>query len=367
MRWILLLLCFALGCRSAGRTPEPMPAPPPASQSLDDTLKNIDWSVRPLKTPRDSTGTLTLQFENDTFSDESDNNFTAGFGFAWTSAAVDTLSPKNWFRNRIEDEFSFFPTVSNPNYRNFVQLSLNYEMYTANDISDPDPPPGDHPYSGIIAFDTAVYSKSERSMHVYVLRVGLVGPAVGAEGLQNWMHSSTGRELAQGWDTQLSNEPLLNLFYIYQRRLVRWTVSERGLGFDMAVNGGVGAGNYYTGANIGLQARFGIALPNNYEHSSPVSFYEEVVDRRTVGGPFSFYVYVQGTGTAVARFLPIDGNTFADSRSGDRDDFFSNVAIGAALTYKRFTLTFRTNFVGTALQVRQNDDDYSVVTASWVF
>ena len=118
-----------------------MAATPPPTESLDDTLKNIDWSKRPLKTQRDSTGTLTLQFENDTFADKSDNNFTAGFGFAWTSAAVGTLSPKNWFRNRIEDEFSFFPTVSNPSYRKFVQLSLNYEMYTANDISDPDPPP----------------------------------------------------------------------------------------------------------------------------------------------------------------------------------------------------------------------------------
>ena len=69
----------------------------------------------------------------------------------------------------------------------------------------------------------------------------------------------------------------------------------------------------------------------------------------------------------VGRFLPIDGNTFTDSRSGDRDDYFTNLAIGAALTYRRFTLTFRTNFVGTALQARQNDDDYSVVSVSWVF
>ena len=91
------------------------------------------------------------------------------------------------------------------------------------------------------------------------------------------------------------------------------------------------------------------------------------MDRRIPGGPLSFYVYAQGTATAVARFLPIDGNTFTDSRSGDRDDYFSNVTIGAALTYRRFTLTFRTNLVGTALQTAENDDDYSVVTASWDF
>ena len=159
-----------MGCKSTGKKKQPKGAryepqtvetavDETLEESLEESLKNVDWSIEPLKTKRDSTGTLTMRFENDTFSDDSDNNFTAGFGFAWTSADVATLSPKNWFRNRVESEFSFLPTVSNPEYNKFVQLALNYEMYTATDISDSDPPPGDHPYSGLILFDYCVYSK----------------------------------------------------------------------------------------------------------------------------------------------------------------------------------------------------------------
>jgi lipid A 3-O-deacylase len=374
MRWTLLLTAMLLGCQSAKiavqNAQQGGPRDAAASQqSPQETPRNAEEVADlPQVTPSkpDSVGTFTFQFENDTFSDKSDNNFTAGFGIAWTSAAVDTLGKGAWFRNIVND-FSFLPTVSNPSYNRHFQLALNMEMYTAQDTSLPDPPPEAHPYSGIIALDSAIYSISDSTMNAYFLRIGLVGPATGAEGLQNGMHTATGRPLAMGWDTQLSNELFVNLFYIHQHRLARWTASEHGFGADFGINGGAGLGTYYIGANAGFQARLGFALPKNFERSYALSLYEEVPGRRMPEGPFTFYIFVQATGIGVGRFLPIDGNTWTSSRSGVRDDWYAQVNLGATMSYGRFVMTFRTNLVGSYFQQQANDDDFSAVTISYVF
>ncbi len=315
----------------------------------------------------DSVGTLTFQFENDTFSDGSDNNFTAGFGFTWTTASTKALDAENWFRRRIEGDFAFLPTLTDPSYDQFFQFSLNMEMYTAEDTNDPDPPPEAHPYSSIIALDSAIYSKNDQSMHAFILRLGLVGPSTGGEGIQNWMHEATGRPIAAGWHTQLSNEPLLNLFYLYHHRLLRSVAKRKGFGFDFGLNAGGGLGNYYIGTNAGLQARLGIALPDNFERSSPIIFSEDVPGRHGPDGPFSFYFFAQSTALALARYLPIDGNTFTDSRSGSRDDLYVQLVIGAMISYKRLTITWRRNFFGSNFQHQERDHDYSAVTLSWTF
>lgn len=347
MRWILLVSLALVSCRWA--------------------RVDTDRAAYQNDPESDATGTLTFQFENDTFSDKSDNNFTAGFGFSWTTAPVETLDEENWFRGLVQRDLAFLPTVSIPAYQQFFQFSLDMEMYTAEDTSDPDPPPDAHPYSSLIALDSAVYSLGDRSMHGYILRLGLVGPSTGGEGIQNWMHEATGRPLAAGWDTQLSNELLFNLFYLYQRRLLRTAEAEHGLGFDFGINGGGGLGNYYVGANAGLQARFGFRMPRNFEHSSPIIFEEDVPGRRIPGGPFSAYVFAQSTGILVGRYLPIDGNTFTDSRSGERDGFYAQLVIGAMISYGRFTLTWRRNFFDSNFQHQDRDDNYSAVTLSYTF
>lgn len=318
------------------------------------------------KRATDLSGTVTIQYENDTFADRSDNNFTAGFGTAWTSAAVQTMDEDNWFR-RMVSGMDFLPTVGKPSYVQHLQLALDYEMYTAQDTSVADPPPGSHPYSGIIELDTAVFSMSKDDSHGYWLRIGLVGPATHAEELQNGMHEATGRPLAMGWDTQLRNEIFVNLFYVYQRRLLRYTASPTGFGYDATVNGGVGFGTYYTGVNAGGQLRLGFGLPGNFDRSYTLNLYEELPGRRLQGGPLSIYVHFQFTGTAVGRFLPIDGNTWVSSRSGIRDDFYAQLNLGATISYGRLLLTYRTNLAGSGLQQEQNDDDFSTVTISYVF
>jgi len=92
-----------------------------------------------------------------------------------------------------------------------------------------------------------------------------------------------------------------------------------------------------------------------------------VPNRRIKNGPFSFYVFVQATGTVLGRFLPIDGNTFTSSRSGQRDDFYQMADFGATMSYKRLVLTYRTKLIGNHFQEKVHDYDYSSITLSYEF
>jgi hypothetical protein len=357
MRWIAVVLVL-LGPTARAEN---------LASAIEGTLAGVDFTDPALKKQRVYTGTLTLIYENDTFANGSDDNFTAGFAASWTSAPVRTLSPRNFFRRIPEEVFSFLPTLKDPRYTKFTQIAASLGMYTPRDIEDDDPPQGSHPYAGILSLDLLIFTTNGTSLNGFVLRLGVVGPATGAGRFQNWGHRNSDRAEAQGWDQQLSNEPILNLFYLHQRRLGRWTHSDRGFGFDASVNGGAGLGNYYIGANLGLQVRAGFALPANFARSNPLNFTEEIVGYAPQPERFMGYLFAQVIGTGVARFLPIDGNTFSSSRSGDRDNFFSNLIVGAMIGSGRFVLLFQVNLFSDGLRGSGSDEDYATVTASWIF
>ena len=56
---------------------------------------------------------------------------------------------------------------------------------------------------------------------------------------------------------------------------------------------------------------------------------------------FMVYAYLGAQSFGILRWLPTDGNTFADSRSGDRDDWFLSVSGGIVLGYGRVLLSYR--------------------------
>jgi hypothetical protein len=313
-------------------------------------------------------GVLSSYYENDVIVGQ-DQNYTSGVGFSWTSDDVGRYSRKNFMR-KVVHAFSFLPKIEHDDYRSLLSFTLGQEMYTPEDIAAPVPPPDQQPYAGVLFLDTTVYAHGRQSMHAYTLRVGCVGPCSGAAGLQEWIHDWTPAPIPEGWDHQLSNEPLLNFDYQYYRRLLRSTRPRRPH-FDIAAHVGGGLGNYFTGANAGVVARLGYPLPDNYS----------VANLRFGGGSWLVgmtppsrgsrwygYVFIGLEGIAVARFLPTDGNTFKDSPSVEREDFFGNLSSGLVVGYRRLLFSWKlTNLRGLVRSSDSNTDDYGTFTLSWYF
>jgi hypothetical protein len=348
LAWISPWLLSGLLCLGA-----PASAPTPADPDQPAEPEKRYWGV------------LSAYLENDVFL-YSDDNYSSGIGFSWTSDDAATYTPKNFIPTIVRG-VSFLPSVGGPRYRNFVSFTVGQEIYSPRDIEEPIPPPDQQPYAGVLFLDTSVFSHGPRSLHGFTLRLGCVGPCSGAEQLQKTLHGWTGDPIPQGWDYQLSNEFLLNLDYQYHRRLSRR--AERGkLNYDFALGAGGGLGNYFIGANVGLTARLGYRIPDNYGNvnlrRSGTSMF--VAPDPPPSRGWRWYLYAGLQGYVVGRFLPTDGNTFKESASVDRDDFAAHLSSGIVVAYGRFVATWTLNNIsGLTAGATSRAQDYGTFTASF--
>jgi lipid A 3-O-deacylase len=310
-------------------------------------------------------GAFSVVWQNDLFSGN-DNNYTNGMSFNLTSAEVDGLGPKNFYAKTAR-AFSFLPTVGDDGYQNYVGFGLTQEMYTPPDISLPAPLPGEQPYAGALMGDVTLFSKGPRSQHTFIFWVGVVGPASGAEQVQKLIHELTGSTEPLGWDTQLSNELLLNLGYAYNYRLFR-KAGPRKFGYDLSTGVGATLGNYSTHAQGSAVLRFGYDLPDTYDATGLRLGTSKSVTLAPPPKAFRIYGTLGLTAAAVARFLPSDGNTFTDSLSGDRDDFYMNASAGITAAYRKIELLFSYNSVlGDKKRPGDTTDDYGSLSLNWYF
>ncbi len=274
-------------------------------------------------------GTLSLVFENDLFYDE-DRHYTNGVRAAWLSRPDTTprwaLRAARWF--------PLFPDGGSVR----TGYALGQNMYTPTDITLEDPPDDDRPYAGWLYGSIGLIAETGRRLDQLELTLGIVGPASLAEHTQKLVHEITGSDEPRGWDTQLKNEPGIVLTY---QRSWRGYVSESvaGFAFDVTPHAGGAIGNVFTYANAGLTLRFGRRLPLDYgppriQPSLPGSGFFVPRDG------FGWYLFAGVEGRAVARNIFLDGNTFRDSRSVDKEPLVGDLQFGIAFSWGDIRLSY---------------------------
>ncbi len=302
-------------------------------------------------------GTLTLEYENDLFAGE-DRYYTSGVRATWLSP--DDRVP-GWVRSGAE-LFPFF----DPDGELKMSYSLGQNMYTAEDIEDPDPPPGDRPYAGWLHFAVGLGNETERKVDRLQLNVGMVGPASLADRTQAEIHRFTGSPQPQAWDTQLRNEPTLMLSY--ERQWRAWIETRRdGWGMDVVPHLGGAIGNVFTQLNAGLTLRLGKDLPLDWgpPRIQPALPGSGVFRPRS---DFGWYVFAGLDGRAVARDIFLDGNTFEDSRSADKRPFIGEVQVGGAMNIgRRVRVTYTHVFPTREFRGQEGTQDFGAIAGSVVF
>ncbi len=284
----------------------------------------------------------------------------------WTSADAKSY-PDDSFTGTLERWTSFLPQIGDPAYTKFANFALSQHIFTPEDITVADPPADDRPYSGGLFFDSSVYLLGDGAMHSYTLRLGVIGPSSLAEDVQSLVHKIVGSEEPAGWDTQLKDEPVINLSYNCLYHGLYTEVSE-GFEGDVLPSFGLHAGNYLTAARGGLTARIGTDLKAGFGASSMRSGYlANAVIRTSSEDRWKWSIYVSGDGYAVAQYLPLDGNTFRDSRSVDREDLVGSLTYGFTLGRGNFAFSFsQTNFT-KSFATQKTNDEFASLAVSWRF
>jgi hypothetical protein len=310
-------------------------------------------------------GALTLIVENDTFTN-SDNNYTNGVGISWVSADLDTYDHESFVR-KWGRFWAFLPFVLDEGYTTYASWSLVQEMHTPDDITNPNPPEDDQPYAGVLYVDNLLYARKERWSHAWALKLGVVGPASQADDTQKWFHDLIGADEPLGWDTQLPDEPVINLGYTVAYLAAEGSAA--GLAeWRIVPVGTSGLGTYFTGAGVGIYGEVGWNLVDAF---GGAALRTGLNAASTVGiGPVdgwsvSFFGGLGGFG--VAHYLPLDGTVFRNSRSVDTEPFVGMASYGFSVRHGSFALGFAYNFFTKMFETERENAEFGAVSLSWYY
>ncbi len=304
--------------------------------------------------------TFNVMAENDMFGSDTDRHYTHGTRF---SAAAPPGEVPDW----LKDIAVTWPLFAGDGDMR-ASYALGQNLYTPADITIADPLQMDRPYAAWLYGSMGLVSDRGRSVDNFELQLGMVGPAALGEPTQKFVHKVVDSPEPQGWDHQLRNEPGIVLSYDHRiRRFMTFKLGIADFEIDTSPYVGFSLGNVYTHAETGAVFRFGQDLskdrggPPRIRPSLPGSDYYSRVDG------LSWYFFAGGGVRAVARNIFLDGNTFADSYSADKNPFVGDMQVGFALRYKDFRLAYTQVIRTKEFKDQQLPDRFGAITLSYQF
>jgi hypothetical protein len=331
------LLTSAVVVAGAGQArPEGAPAPAPPARS---------WAV-------------SLRWENDTFGD-TDHFYTNGAGLAVSHTGPSWADPL----------FDLLPWRDN---RRTVSYALGQAMFTPDDTSRVIPDPTDRPYAGVLAFSLGLDADQPNRYDGLRLILGVVGPASGAEDVQKQVHRIISSDIPQGWDSQLHNEPLLNINYEHRRRF-RLLGTPDGWSTEAIPIASVGLGNMLTQGQLAGVLRFGYRMPQTFGPTVLRGMTQVPPPRATPSESTSFWrslgvgVHAGGGVNLVVRDVTLDGNLFSHSAHVASELFVPAAIVGVELGSGRFLATFSYVWLGKEFEGQREAAQFSALTVSYFF
>jgi lipid A 3-O-deacylase len=285
----------------------------------------------------DNPWTFGFCLDNDLFFGRTDRYYTNGLRLSWTSPDISGTRTESWIPRWGHSLLERLPFMNDPEHRRSVSLTIGQNMYTPDDIKRSDLIQDDRPYAGVIYAAVGLHTSGSVRMNSLELALGVVGPHSYAGAMQKEVHELIGSAVPNGWDNQLKDEPIVNIFYERTWKSIQ-SGAGGGLGYDVLPFLGGALGNAVTRGSTGVQVRFGWNLPNDFGISRIHPSLDSKVfsDRQhpqpsTGSTRFGFYVFSSLNGMAVARNIFLDGNTFTDSHRVDKKPFVAEFAAGFSI------------------------------------
>lgn len=344
--------------------PEPAPAPVPESsidpQAIVTSLDTAGQMPRkPTATagedPSDHKGVLSFQWENDKFGGNSDRHYTNGLRASYILSSGDTPVTAA----DIARALPLFPEEGDVR----LGFSIGQSIFTPERTEMSRSRNEGRPFAGWLYGGVQVTNDTGRQLDLLELQLGVVGPAAGAQEVQDWYHDMIGAGRFKGWNTQLHNE--FGAVLAYERKWRLMAETEPGdLGIALEPSLGVALGNVFTYATAGATLKVGSDVSSDWgaPRARPAlagtGAFKPVDD-------FEWYVFAGVEGRAMARNIFLDGNSFEEGQHVDKRTFVADFQAGAAVTIGNVRLTY-TQVFRTQEYIGQNSNDiFGTFTASF--
>jgi len=318
----LVAACALAGTQIAlAQAPDPNSSPNPNDVSMG--------GVAP-----DHTAIVTLQGENASISSAAltDRYYVNGIRLGFVSGTGSAPQVVN----------DFATNLFGPGQTRF-DLGLSQQLYTPRDDRAVIPPPGDRPYAATLLGHIGLQQDSDETRSTLGLDFGVLGPLAQGQEVQNGFHDIIGQAHANGWSTQLRNEPL---FEILASRVYREPLGTVGpFETDTLLDGSVGVGNLKDYAEFGGQLRIGSGLNSDFGVAR-LRPGQSGGDTFKGTQPFAYYAFVGVSGQGILHNELLDGESFGNSAHvhsypylGEIEGGIGVIFHGARLTYTQVAQT----------------------------
>ena len=302
----------------------------------------------------------------------SDNQFSNGIFLQKNSALADSL-------NATGETPAFgkilarlvLPDRNDLHYRETWTLGHNFQ--TPDDIDRRDVILNDVPYVSMIGWANSFSAFNDEEFTGFQTLLGWTGDITLGEQLQETAHEVSGASDPKGWDNQLDNEPLVNIYAMRKQKFYRngW--------MDAAWNVDAALGNFFTLGQAALEFRFGDRPHGFAPAPTPTGRNMDYDARIQAPGESYFYASAIVRGTGLLFALPRHGNLLRnDNRWTDNEQIDVNRLLGQlilGLHYERerwglhFTINLGTDTVdperGPDLEDPSNN--FGILMAEWKF
>ena len=237
---------------------------------------------------------------------------------------------------------------------NSLNFGIGQYLYTPSDISIKELMKDDRPYCGWLYGELLLESIRGRHADLFALNLGVIGPHSYGEQTQKTVHKIIDSKKPQSWDNQLEDEAGMNL--IYQRK---YKYRHDGLiDFDVISHGGGCLGNVFTYANLGVTFRTGYNLPKDF---GSVGIEPTIRETKKI----STYVFVGTDGRYVERNIFLDGNTFRDSHSVEKEPLVGDIKIGIGGHFKKVGIIYSYNIRSKEFETQKEHNEFGTIIMVW--
>ena len=283
---------------------------------------------------------LNLYYENDALADH-DRYYTFGIKFAAL------------FQSNAEESGLYkLPFINNNKATRYAAFSIGQQTFTPADKKTTEVVEDDRPYAGWLWAGFSLFQVWDNQSDILELELGVVGPSALGEEIMTWFHRVMGYDQPQGWHNQLNDELGLILAYNHNWK-IELKETDSGFEMDLIPNTGFTLGNVHTGINAGTRFRLGWNVPNDFGVTLIKPASESNIPSRYKNAERSeknwrAYLYLFFEGRWVLRNIFLDGNTFSQSHSVEKNMLVAEAGAGIRLQYKNMGFT-------TSFQIRSKE------------
>ena len=309
-------------------------------------------------------GTWTVTAENDRLSN-TDRHYTNGIRLAWVSDI--TSGGPDQVRQLLD---FLYPLADVSGGR--IGFALGQSIFTPEDTDATELLVNERPYAGWLYGAVSLHAEADwtssegmqyTTLDSVELNLGIVGPQSYARETQNSFHDLINVSRSNGWDNQLNNEPDIALFFERKWRPEAYRF-EGGLETDAIPHVGGSLGNVFSLLNAGLTFRVG--------HNLDIDFGPPQI-RPAFSGPgavspdtdLAWYLFAASQASIVGHNIFLDGNTFRESHSVDKERFTYDFKVGAALVLHSFRIALTQVYRSREFKGQSDADKFGILSLSY--